>query len=37
MIDLFDAFYASKFRALRENKWEKESDLANELGLRQQK
>ncbi len=36
MIDLFDPFYTARLRTLRSNNWEKESDLASQLGLRQQ-
>ena len=36
MIDIFDICYSEKFRSLRKNRWEKETELAKELDLRQQ-
>lgn len=36
MISLFDQCYALRFRALREQKWEKETAIATDLKLKQQ-
>lgn len=35
-LDLFDICYSEKFRLLRKDRWEKETELAKDLGLRQQ-